>query len=132
MALPNSSLGYALTSTGANTAIVTNWEIVDVTPPGSEVDDINTSHQGTTTEHTHKAAPLKENDDLSLECHDDPLNRPVVGAANETWTLTCTDAATTDLAFPGYVQSHKPASHVLNGKTMMTIVLKVAGAVTVT
>jgi len=129
MALPEPSLDYSLTSTGANSAIVTNWEIVDLTPPGSNVDDVNTSHQQTETAHTHKAAPLKENDDLVLECHDDPTNIPVVGAANEEWVLVCPDNSTE--TFQGYVMAHKPASHTLNGKTMMTITIKVSGTIAI-
>ena len=130
MALPEPSLDYSLTSGGANTAIVTNWEIVDVTPPGSEAEDIDTSHQQTTTARTHKAAPLKENDELVLECHDDPTNIPVIAAANEEWVLICPDNSVE--TFQGYVKSHKPASHVLNSKTMMTITIKVSGTIAIT
>ncbi len=130
MALPETSLGYVLTADDSNSTPAGNWEIVDVTPPGSEVDDIDTSHQGTTTVRTHKAAPLKENDELVLECHEDPTNYPVVGAANEEWGLTCPDASVQ--TFDGYVKAHKAASHTLANKTMMTITIKVAGPVVIT
>ena len=128
MAAPDVSLDYSLTSDGANNAGPWTPEIVDVTAPGLTVDAIDNSTQETTVVRTKQAADLAEPGELTLEIQFDEADRPVVGAANEAWTLVFPDDTT--WVFQGFVSSYEPGSHTLNGIMMATATIQVSGAIT--
>lgn len=119
------SVGYSLAASGSNSAWAAAQQFRDVTPPTTEVDDIDTGHQGTLTANTHQAADINENGELQMTHHYVADDQPVVGATNETFTLTHPDAET--LIFCGYISSSAPNGHVWNGKMMATTTFKVSG-----
>lgn len=118
------SVGYTLASDGANSA----WapKILDVQPPESTVEEIETSDQAMSEDHrTFKAATIGDSGSLTITHYyraDDP---PVVGAANETFTLTHPDAET--LTFDGFILSHTPEDHSFNGVMMSSTVIRMSG-----
>ena len=125
MAVPDISTGYTISGATANSG----WtpKIVDVTPPGESVDVIDDSTQATTGTRTKRAADLNEPDEVVLEIQYDNADKPVVGAANEAWTLTLPDASTD--TFQGFVSGFDPATHILNGLMMASATIQVSGAV---
>lgn len=99
-------------------------QILDVNPASPTVDDIQTSHQGTTGGHTFVAADLVDNGEMSFDIHFNPDTTVPVGGANETITITFPAGATE--SYDGYIKSATPAAP-LNDKMTSTITVKVSG-----
>lgn len=119
------SVGWTLAISGglANNGIT--FIINTPTPPDTTVDDILTSHQGTTTAHTHAPADLLENGSCTLNVNYEADNIPTVGVEDETFTLTAPDAETQ--IWTGYIQSYTPDAMELNTKETAVVVIKVSG-----
>ncbi|NIO43787.1 MAG: hypothetical protein GTO41_28695 [Burkholderiales bacterium] len=106
-------------------------QLVDFTPPASEVDIIDSSHQGTTTAKTFIAADLADYGSFEGTLHhwqdyDHYADTGVSGAV----TITLPSGAT--LVFTGILQSYTPQQATLNEKMLADVVIKVSGDVTVT
>ena len=102
-------------------------DIDNISQSGEEVDDIQTTHFGTTNGyHTYEAADFKEGGTYTLQGNYTGVHVPSIGAANETMTLDPGGSGKTS-AFPGYVKSFARSEAAINGKWRYTMVIKVAG-----
>ncbi len=104
-------------------------EVVSVSHNGVTVEDVETSHMGTTGSKTYIAADLKEGGELSFDIHFLGSQNPTIGAAPETVTVDWSGAGDT-WTFSGYIKSFSASANM--GPELMsgTIVVKCAGAVT--
>jgi hypothetical protein len=121
------SKGYGLSTDGANVS----WspQIIDITPPPEQAKKISTSHQAMTeTGETSRASKLKTNGPLKIKYFFKADDRPVVGATNETWTLTYPDGNTT--VFEGFVLDATIDEHPLDGDMTATATIEVSGDLT--
>jgi hypothetical protein len=105
--------GYALYITGWNRT-------------GHGVDDVQTSHLGTTGLHTYIPTAIAEGGELSLDVQYDPATEITIGGTAENITLDPAASGDT-VAFSGYVKSYEYSGKV-NELMTGTIVVKVAGA----
>ena len=120
------SSGFELTAATANVG----WTpyIIDITPPPLEVDEIQTSYQGTTDTHTYMAAKIREPGEFTFDLFTKEDDVPVVGATNEEFTLTWPDTNT--WVFSGFVKSYEPSTGTLNGRMTSSATIKVSGNIT--
>lgn len=119
-------------STGFTIAFGTSGftaQILDVTPPGSERESIETSHQGTVTWKTFLPADLVNNGELEFTGHHNPDTDPPIDGATEQVTLTFPSDAT--WVFQGFMTGYKP-SWPFEDKGVFTATIKVTGAITIT
>lgn len=104
-------------------------EVLSVSLGGITVDDVRTSHMGTTGFHTYIAATLKEGGEVTMEVHFLGSQNPTIGGATETITIDWGGSGDTT-AFSGYIKSFSGTAN-LGGELMTgTLVLKVAGTPT--
>lgn len=104
-------------------------EIVSVSHNGVTVEDVKTSHMGTTGTHTYIAADLKEGGELSFEVHFLGSQNPTIGAAPESIIVDWSGTGDT-WTFSGYIKSFS-ANATMGAELMSgTLVVKCAGAVT--
>lgn len=126
--------GTGATMTFASTSY--SVPITQIVHQGESVDDIRTSHLGTTGGHTYIPSDLVEGGEYVCSYQVDPNEPPIDGApSTETITYTApipsgsTVAATE--AFTGYIKSHEktvPTGDLMTG----TFTVKVAGTITKT
>ena len=124
------AVGWTLAIEGATTNNGLTFIINGVTWPETTVDDILTSHQGTTEAHTHAPADLLETGTCTINVNFESDNIPVVGVEDEQFRLTAPD--TNYNTFTGYIQSFPPDAAELNTKMTAVMVIKVSGAHAVT
>lgn len=104
-------------------------EFTDISLDGISVEDIRTSHLGTTGWHTYIAAALKEAGTVSGTIHFLGSQNPTFGGATETITIDWGGSGDTT-SFSGYVNGFS-ASAVTGGELMTgKITIKIAGAPT--
>lgn len=128
-ALVHQSVGYSVSFATSNFTA----QLLDVNAPEESCEDIQTSHQGTTTPHTYEAGDIVENGNLEMTVHFNPDGStvlPVVGAANETVTITFPGGGAT-WAFSGYVNRVRPTGP-FQGKVTAEISVKCSGTITKT
>jgi hypothetical protein len=120
MAAPQESTGLTISFTGFTA------DIIGLTPPTTTVDDLETTHMGTTGYRTYIAGVLKEGGALEAEILWDPDVEPPFGVI-DTLTLTFSDGGT--LVFDGYINSESPSAPI---RELMkaTVSIKVADDVT--
>ena len=123
--------GAGISFDGANSG----WtpEVVDIELPAESVEEIESWHLGST--HKKKVAgKLKSLDDVSLSIRTDIAQLPVVGAANETITITLpllpNENTPASLSFEGNIQNFAPGKLATNSTLDGTVTLAVSGAVT--
>jgi hypothetical protein len=100
--------GFSLTADGGNKA----WTptVVDMTVP---IPDFT--------------AGLIDPGEFVIEVEFDEANVPVLGTANENWTLMTPGGV--GWGFEGFVSSFEPGSHVLNGIMMATVTIRIVGGI---
>jgi hypothetical protein len=114
--------GTTLTfGTSGYTLIITGWN-----RSGYGVDDVQTSHLGTTGLHTYIATAIIEGGELSLDVQYNPATSITLGGTAQNITLDPAGSGNT-VAFSGYVKSYE-SSGTVNELMTGTIVVKVAGA----
>ena len=123
--LADTSHGYTITF--ATSGFTGN--IVDITPPNTTLDPVNTSHQGTTGAMTFIPSDLPDNGELSFSVQYNPDITIPVDAAADTVTVTSPEGATD--VFPGFFTGYAPTAPHLNLMTA-DVTLKVAGDITKT
>jgi len=104
-------------------------ELLDITAPTGTREPINTSHQGTSGQHTFTPADLMDWGSLEISFHFAPSTDPPIDGAAETVTITWPDATT--WAFSGFMTDYS-ASAPLNDKMTGSATVKVSGDVTIT
>lgn len=124
MANPAVDIGTGITLTFATTSF--SCEIVEVTPPGSSREVLDTSHQGTTTYKTFMPSDLVDNGQLDFTMHFDPSKTPPIATAPETITVGFPAGAAQD--FIGFMFDYKPEG-VFEGVMMASASVKVSGAI---
>jgi hypothetical protein len=104
-------------------------ELVSVSHNGVTVEDVETSHLGTTGTKTYIAADLKEGGELSCEIHFLGSQNPTIGGSPETITIDWSGTGDS-WTFSGYIKSF--SANAAMGPELMsgTMVIKAAGAVT--
>lgn len=100
-------------------------EILDVTPPNTSRESIETTHQLTTGNQTFMPADNPDPGELSFDMHHDPTANPPINAPAETITLTYTGDGTTE-AFTGFMTGYDPTAPV-GGKMTAGVKIKVSG-----
>ena len=101
-------------------------QIGDITPPGPEREDVETSHQGTVNAKTFMPADLHDPGALEFEIHYNPDTYPPINEPEEEIVITWPAGATH--TFQGYMNSFKPQAP-LNDKMVATVTFKVSGEV---
>ena len=124
MANPAVDVGTGITLTFGTTS----WapEIVEVTPPGSSRESLDTSHQATTTYKTFEPSSLVDNGELSLTVHFDPSKAPPIANVAETITMAFPSAAAWD--FSGFMTSFDPQGMYEN-VMVANVTIKVSGSI---
>lgn len=110
-----------------------DWRTID--PPEETIEDVNTSHLGTTGGYeTYMAGDLIEGGELSGTAIFDPDDQPTIGGAAETITLTFPTPAGgssgATYSFSGYIKANGPQTLETNGLMEQNLSIKVAGAIT--
>ncbi len=101
-------------------------EILDVTPPGRSVEDIPTSHQGTTGDATYEPAVIAEGNELEFVVHMEPDDEVPVGV-EDTFTIDYpSSAGGAEWSFEGYINNEDPDAP-FRDKLTSTITVKVTG-----
>lgn len=112
--------------------------IISITPPNEQVDaDIALPHLGLSKGDNIPYIPgdLKEGDEFTIEVENNHNTDIPVGTATETctWTKPLNGNTTAaNWAFPGYVKSVQESPNEISERSTITLVVKVAGAVTKT
>lgn len=98
-------------------------KFVNVTPPASSREALQTSHMTTTGYHTYIPAKLVEGGELSATIHFAPSQVPPIDADPELITITFADGST--WAFIGFMTNYEPGADL---ETVMsaTVTFKVA------
>ena len=120
-------------STGITITFSTGFfaEILDVSPPGSSRESIQTSHMGTTNAHTFTPADLVDWGELVVEMAFNPSTAIPIGGAAETITITFPDSGAAVWTFTGFMTGFEPSAP-LEDRMTATATIKVTGAVVVT
>lgn len=107
------------------------FQVEDPTPPARTVEDVPTSHQGTTTLATYIPSDIGEGGELGLSAHFNPDTDPddFVGVVETAAVLTSPAGATWTMG--GYVKGYTPGTMTLNQKMLTDIVFKVSGDIVV-
>lgn len=106
-------------------------EILDVTPPGESVEDVDTTHQGTTGTATYEPAEIKEGNELEFVVHSEPDDSVPVGV-EDTFTIDFPPSAGgAEWTFEGYISNEDPDAP-FRDKLTTTITVKVSGTRTQT
>lgn len=101
-------------------------ELLDMTPPEGSREAIQTSHQGTTGQHTFTPADLVDWGELRIDFHFNPATEPPINEAVEELTLTWPDGDT--WVFNGFMTNYSGGA-VLNEKMTGSATIKVSGDV---
>lgn len=118
---------------GTNAGIT--LEIVNISPPERSVEDIDTSHLGTTTDRTYQAGELAEGGEVSVTVHYDPSNEPTLGGSDTitiTYPLLSGQTTAAELEFTGYCKTFNRGEIASNTKPEGALTIKVSGDVTLT
>ena len=99
-------------------------EKLDFDGPEISVEDIATSHQGTTGMMTFDPADLADPGEISFSFHFEPGTNPPVGVQETAMVLTWPDSTT--WTFAGYMKSYKGTGQ-LNQKMTGDATVKVSG-----
>lgn len=116
--------------TGASVAFGTGGWVLNVRSIdgiGEEVASIDDTHLGTSNGRTFRPSNLRDIGTVTLEVLHDPSQRPVVGNANETITITFDDSTTA--SFSGHVQSYN-VNVPLEDMITASCVIKGSGIIT--
>ena len=124
MANPTADVGTGITVTFGTSSFAS--EIVEVTPPGSSREALDTSHQSTVTYKTFEPATLVDNGALQCLVNFDPATTPPIAAVAETVTIAFPSAAAWD--FTGFMTDFTPLGMYEN-VMRATYALKVSGAI---
>jgi len=124
MANPTVDVGTGITIVFGTSAFTA--EIVEVTPPGSSRESLDTSHQTTTTYKTFTPSDLVDNGELAFTMHFDPSKTPPIAAVAEAITITFPSAAAWD--FSGFMTNYEPQG-VFEGVMMANATVKISGAI---
>lgn len=123
------SVGITLTP---GTSVSWLPKIVNFTPPGQSVEDIDVSDQSTTSALEFDPAVLYDPGEVSFDIEYNGDAAVPVGV-KQTWTIGLRpklgQTSGASLAFSGYIKEHSPQGSY-NNKMMASITIKVSGAVT--
>jgi len=120
-------------STGITITFSTGFfaEILDVSPPGSSRESIQTSHMGTTNNaHTFTPADLVDWGELSVEMAFAPATTPPIASAAEVIVITFPDSGASTWTFTGFMTGFEPSAP-LEDRMTASATIKVTGAVAV-
>ena len=123
----NADIAVGITIT--TTTFTFNYQVVDVNFGSQEVEDIDVSHQGTTTARRFKPADLRDNGDMTLSVHHNPDTIAPIGT---TGTITVRWPGGTNWGFGGYTKSYGNITGTLNEKMTADVVVKISGPITAT
>lgn len=105
-------------------------EILDVTPPGPTRKHVETSHMGTTNDHTFMPCDLTDWGECVIEMALHPGTTIPIHDAAEACVITFPDSASTTWTFNAFMIDFK-TKDPLEDRMTATATLKVTGAVTV-
>lgn len=131
--MPISDEGTGVVMTFGTSAFAAFLASVD--GPSMSRESIQTSHMGTTTNHTFMPADLVDRGEINLEFHFDPSLTPPIALAAETVTIRWpTPAGLTNGATwvgTAFMTNYTPGAQI--GELMTaSATLKVSGAITIT
>lgn len=120
--------GHGTTVTWGTSTTLNALKVVSVSVNGYTVEDVNTSHMGTTGTRTYQASDLIEGGDFTIVYQYDPAVDITVGGANETCTIDWGGTGNTS-ACSAYRKSVDFSADSDSGELMLaTVVVKAAGA----
>lgn len=116
--------------TGTSIAFASGFfaEILDVSPPGATRKSIETSHMGTTDDHTFMPGDLVDRGEAKIEMAFDPATEPPIDQPAESCTITFPDGST--WTFTAFMTGYDPKVP-LEDRMTASATLKVTGGVTV-
>ena len=119
-------------STGITITFSTGFlaEILDVSPPGSSRESIQTSHMGTTNAHTFTPADLVDWGELTVEMAFAPGTTPPITSVAEEIVITFPDSGASTWTFSGFMTGFEPSAP-LEDRMTASATIKVSGAVAV-
>lgn len=89
--------GITITGTGLGAG----FEIVSVNGPNPSAKVLQTSHMGTTNDHTFVPGDLVDNGELRVRGR--TVTMPTVGGAASEYTITLPDSAATEITFNAFI-----------------------------
>ena len=120
--------GNGTTITFATSSFAAN--LLSVGGPGSSRQSIETSHMGTTVNHTFIPDDLVDNGEVSIELEFDGYDSPPIAELVETVTINWGGTGDT-YAFSGFMTNYEPTAP-MGDRMTATATLKVTGAITIT
>ena len=105
-------------------------EILDITLPGMSRESIQTSHMGTSGDHTFTPAKLVDNGEMVVELGFDADEDPPIDDDPETVTITFPDSGSSTWVFTGFLTGYE-GSDPLEDRVTATATVKVTGGIVI-
>lgn len=118
--------------TGTSIAFASGFlaEILSVSGPDASRKSIETSHMGTSSNHTFTPGDLVDRGEMSVEIAFDPETEPPVDDAPSECVITFPDSGATTWTFTGFMTGFSPSTP-LEDRMTATCRIKVSGGIVV-
>jgi len=123
----------AVIATGITVAFSSSFfaEMIDVSGPNVSREAVQTSHQGTTTAHTHIPSKLADWGEVTIDLAFDPATKPPINSDPETITITWPNSTASVWAFTGFMTGFE-ITGTLEERMTASATLKASGDCSVT